>query len=188
MVNFVSGPAFAFHDRQFRSRRLDKGPMLFLVRPNAALVDPCPQRGNLLRRQALAFGGHYLVRVLRNHSQDDLALGALARQEKRFTGFATSQRIRLSIQPQVVFLFIRPVTLETALNENGLNISREIDLGLLGRQGQITHQQGRCCSRRRKAEGTRALWVRFLTSAATGRRLQQTVEYPSNRRSPTQYR
>src|SRR2546422_8865000 len=87
--------------------------------------------GKLQIADSRRVGGHHFVRVLRSDPRDELALGAFAGDEKRLPGFATFQRIRFSIQPQLVLLFVGPVTFVAALDENGLNISSKINLRLL---------------------------------------------------------
>ena len=123
-----AGESAADLRRQGRPLRCDKRPMLFELTP---LLDPFPQRFDLLRRERFARIGrrHADVRVVASDPGDQLALVRLARGDH---GFRAPQVacIRPDIKPQLGLPLtgIRPVALETIVRQNRPYVAREIEL------------------------------------------------------------
>ncbi len=151
--------------------------MLLFVRPNGALVNPCPQQTNLFRRQPLAFGRHLIVRLHEGHPLNDLALRAFTGHPKRFFRFAAARRIRVAVQPEAAFLFVRPVAFVAALDEDRLDVPRKINLGLVGANPALTHERTRQSKHRREMDAATEHWQNCFSAGlhSSSRRKEKTT-------------
>ena len=86
-----------------------------------------PQRGDLRRRQRLAFGRHALGFIRRGYALQQEAIRRIAWLDG-CTTFPSFNRQRGSIEPQARFLLECAMTCDTSLCEEGLDLLEIIDL------------------------------------------------------------
>jgi hypothetical protein len=92
----------------------------------SAGLDPLGQQGDFLGFEALALGGHHLVGILRGDELEEVALEAIARDDRGLARIPAAQHRRFLIQPQSALLLLGAVALETMLGEDGLDVPVEI--------------------------------------------------------------
>src|SRR5712672_1987840 len=93
-----------------------------VIRPDRALVDPGPQQTDFFGRERIALLRHpRQIYLQTGDGMDEQTFGALARYQRR-PRLASFKCGRPLIEPQVVFLFLRAVTLVTVLGEDRLDV------------------------------------------------------------------
>ena len=141
VVDRRAHPVLVFHRGNLRADRRLECPMLPRVlgvrrvfRPVGSLVNPRAQETNLFGGQRIAFLRHAgQIRFQSGDRLDEQALGAFAGNKRR-TRFAAPGCGRLLVEPQVVFLLLRAVTLVAIVGEDGLNVFDEINFPIDGRR------------------------------------------------------
>ena len=98
-----------------------------------ALGDPCCQQGNLFVAEPRTLRRH-LTEVLIRAGDDaqQTAFGRLTRDQDA-TAVSSLPDTRWGVEPQTRFLLLGSVALEAVLGKQGLNVSLEVDSGIVFR-------------------------------------------------------
>jgi len=124
-----------------------------VFRPVGPLINPRAQETNLFGGQRVALLRHPgQIRFQSGDCVDEQALGAFSCNKRR-TRFAALECGRLLVEPQVVFLLLRAMTLVAVVGEDRLDVFDEINLPINGRRQFVLHLGGLGCRQEEAGSG-----------------------------------